>query len=270
MKFAFIGAGNMAGALIKGMINCGVAQAQDISVYDVDKSKYNMFKALGVYTSQSSDEAISRSDYVVLALKPQTMGDELKRIGAGTEVTGKLFISLAAGITIGFICSCFGKDVPVVRTMPNTPLMIGQGMTAICRNSLVDDKRYTVVCRIFASLGKILSTTEDMMDAVVSVNGSSPAYIYLFAQAMLESAVGQGFTREEIYPAVVQSLKGSIEMMEKEGKYPEELIKIVCSKGGTTEQAMNSFERDGLIGIVDNAMKACTRRANELTEQFSK
>jgi pyrroline-5-carboxylate reductase len=152
--------------------------------------------------------------------------------------------------------------------MPNTPVSIGKSMTALCKNQNVTDQDFKTVCGIFSSLGEIIILPEDKMNKIVSVNGSSPAYVYLFAEAMLNGAIAQGFDENEIYPAVLQSLIGGFAILKNSKKSPAELISAVAVPGGTTEKALESLYADDFAGAVKRAMLACTKRADELTAEF--
>ena len=157
-----------------------------------------------------------------------------------------------------------GESFPVVRVMPNTPLLIGYGATAISRNELVDDKLYTKICGLFAASGSVVSLDESLMNKVISVNSSSPAYVYLFAKAMIDNAVEQGLDKELATDLVYKTIKGAAEMLIKSDLDADGLIKMVASPKGTTEAALKSFENDGFVNIVSNAMNACTERAEEM------
>jgi pyrroline-5-carboxylate reductase len=265
-KIAFIGAGNLPEAIIYALSD--LTAGQNIMVYDKDENQYNRYGSTGIKKARDLINALSFGDIIFLAVKPQNFAELLPDIkNAGIDLTDKIFVSVAAGITTGYIKSQIAQEIAVIRTMPNTPVLIGKGMTALCKNNNTSDRDFKMVCDIFASLGEIIALPEDKLNKIISVNGSSPAYVYLFAEAMLQGAVGQGFDEKEIYPVVLQSVAGALEMMKNSGKSPSELIKAVASPGGTTEKALGSFYDDDFTGAIRKAMLACTERADELTKE---
>lgn len=265
MKISFIGAGNMATAIIKSVITSGRVKACDIYVFDKFEEKCDELAKLGVNKCVSLDEVCNSGECIVLAVKPQDYEALLANVKSVTkDLSAKLFITIAAAISCDYICKELGVDVPVVRVMPNTPMLLGVGATAISRNKLVNDKNYSRICGLFASSGSVVSLDEELMNNVICVNSSSPVYLYMLAKAMIDGAVKQGLTEKAGTELVYQTLKGSCEMLMKSGKTPDELIKMVASPGGTTLAAISSLENNNFYKIIDDAMQACTDRANEL------
>ncbi len=264
MRISSIGAGNMATAIIKSIIDSGRVKASDVTVFDIITEKYNFFKTLGVSCADTLEQAIEASEVILLAVKPQDYENVLNQIKPFVESKKKIFISIAAAISTNYICKTLNNDFPIVRVMPNTPLLIGHGATAISRNTFVDDKTYTKICGLFAASGSVVSLDESLMNSVISVNSSSPAYVYLFAKAMIDNAVSQGLDENLARNLVYATLKGSAEMLISSNMMPDELIKMVASPKGTTEAALKSFDNDNFCGIVSDAMNACTKRAEEL------
>ena len=265
-KFGFIGAGNMATAIIKSITLSGRVPASDIFVFDKFEEKADALAKLGVNKCSDIPGVVSSADTILLAVKPQDYESLLFDIKeCGVQLSGKTFISIAAAISCNYITSTLGCDCPVVRVMPNTPLMLGVGATAISRNSLVSDKSYSKICTLFAASGVVCSLEEDMMNKVISVNSSSPVYLYMLAKAIVDKAVEYGISDKNAKELVYQTLKGSVEMLMKSGCSPDELIKMVASPGGTTLAAINSFNNDNFNESVCRAMDACTDRANELS-----
>ena len=264
LRLTSIGAGNMATAIIKSVISSGRIKPSDITVYDINTDRYSVFKDLSVNCAESVSRACAASEVILLAVKPQDYETVLTQISPFAAGQKKIFISIAAGISTAYVCKTLGQDFPVVRVMPNTPLLIGVGATAISRNSLVEDRIYTKICGLFAASGSVVSLDESQMNAVISVNSSSPAYVYLFAKAMIDNAVTQGIDRAVATDLVYQTLKGSAEMLIQTNSDPDALIRMVASPKGTTEAALKSFEKDNFCDIVSNAMNACTARAEEM------
>lgn len=264
MRLTSIGAGNMATAILRSVISSGRIKASDLTVFDINTDKYAVFSSLGVNCASTVEEAIDASEIILLAVKPQDYETVLTGIRDGVANSKKVFISIAAAISTEYICKTLGREFPVVRVMPNTPLLIGCGATAISRNSAVDDRLYTKICGLFAASGSVVSLPEAQMNAVISVNSSSPAYVYLFAKAMIDNAVEQGLDHDVAKDLVFQTLKGSAEMLIHSKLDPDELIRMVASPKGTTEASLKSFESDRFCEIVSNAMNACTARAEEI------
>lgn len=254
----------MATAIIKSVVDSGRIKPHDITVFDIITEKYGAFKQLGVNCCDTLKEACNASEVIMLAVKPQDYENVLLQIKDSIGESKKIFISIAAAISTDYICKTLGGNYPVVRVMPNTPLLIGQGATAISRNALVDDKLYTRICGLFAASGIVESLDERYMNAVISVNSSSPAYVYLFAKSMIDNALEQEIDRETAKKLTYKAIKGAAEMLIGSGYEPEELIKMVASPKGTTEAALNSFENDKFSDTISNAMNACTKRAEEI------
>ena len=268
MRIAFIGAGNMATAIIKSVVGSKRVNPCDIYVFDKFPEKAKaLSQDCGVVFCQSLSQAVNSAENILLAVKPQdyeTLLCDIKESAA--KLCEKTFISIAAGISCSFVCSVLGSECPVIRVMPNTPLMLGVGATAISRNGLVTDKIYSKFCTLFACSGCVVSLDEEMMNKVISVNSSSPVYLYLLAKAMTDKAVEYGMSEKNAKELVCQTLKGSVEMLMKSSLSADELIKMVASPGGTTLAAISSLEKDGFCDAVKRAMDACTARADELSK----
>lgn len=264
IRVGFIGGGNMAGAMIGGIAKSGVFPCGRISVYDRHREKMESLKTkYGVETERSEQELAAASDIVFLAVKPQNFPEVLQKVRPAVDAR-KVFVSIAAGITSARISDGLGCRCPVIRAMPNAPLLIGKGATAVCRTGNVPDDRFELVRSFFASCGIVEVLPEEQMDAVISVSGSSPAYIYLLAKAMADSAVAQGMNGKTALALICQTLEGSAGMLRISGASPETLVDMVSSKGGTTIEAVRVLKDGGFEGLVDAAMLACTKRAKEL------
>jgi len=259
--YAFIGVGNMASAIIGGL-----KEKYPVVLYDKDVTKYEKYTADCYSAASSASDAVSAADYIVLAVKPQNFPEVLGGIAAdGIDLTGKTFVSIAAGITISKIEEYLGK-VSCIRTMPNTPLMIGKGVTILCRNERVSDEAFGDITDMFASIGKTAELPEKDMNAIISATGSSPAYVYLFVKAICDGAREQGLDYENMTELVCSVLVGSACMLTETGKSPEELIRMVTSPNGTTEKAMKVLYEKDFEGIIKEAMVRCTERAVELSK----
>lgn len=265
MKIGFIGAGNMATAIIGGLVGSGF-EKKDIYVYDVFAEKLLSFKEKGLSVSDSALSLAKDADIIVLAVKPQQYGEVIEGIASAASMD-KTFVSIAAGITIEYVRRKLNIDAPVVRVMPNTPLLLGKGATAISPSDNVSDEAFELVRGMFECSGVVEILPENLMNAVISVNGSSPAYIYLFAKAVCDSAEAQGINREVAMKLFTSVLEGSAEMLRSSGDDPDTLIQKVSSKGGTTIAALERFYANNFTNVVDDAMKACTKRAEELARE---
>lgn len=261
-NIGFIGAGNMAGAIIEGILNKQVARPENLGVIDISFEKCEKFQKRGLNVFKSYEDIANFSDIIFLSVKPQNYEEVLAAIKGHTD--GKIIVSIAAGISTGYIKSRLGSDSHVVRVMPNTPLLLGCGATAMCHVEPVTDEEFEKVRRIFEAGGSVAVLPEEKMNAVISVNSSSPAYIYLFAKAVIDGAVKQGIDADTAKDLIAKTLEGSAKMITSSGYTPDELIKMVSSPGGTTLKALEALYEHGFEGAIVDAMERCTKRAEEL------
>ena len=264
-NFAFLGTGNIATAIIKSMHSN--YSPDRIVLFDKDVTKYDSFKDKPYILAKSAPNAVELADYIILAVKPQNFTELLTEIKeSGISLENKTFVSIAAGITTDFICEKLGQSVAVIRTMPNTPMLIGKGVTALSRNEFVNEKIFKEICAVFASAGSAFTLPEEKMNDIISVTSSSPAYVFLFIKSIYDAAVEMGFENKDMIEIICKMVIGSAEMILKTGKTPDELITMVKSPKGTTEQALNVFEEEKLPEIVKKAMIKCAERAEELSK----
>lgn len=262
-KIGFIGAGNMATAIINGMLKNDVANASDIYVFDLDTDKLQLMAGQGINTCENANKVVENCHFVVLAVKPQNYQEVLEGISSSvTENT--VMVSIAAGISINYVVTTLGKNCPCVRVMPNTPLLLGCGATALCPSDNIADEDFNVVKNMFATSGVCQVLPEIQMNTIISVNGSSPAYVYLFAKAMCDYATEQGIPADVSMDLICATLKGSAEMLMKSGDTPDQLIKKVSSPGGTTLAALDVLDKGNFYQNIKDAMQSCTKRAEEL------
>ncbi|MBE6585696.1 MAG: pyrroline-5-carboxylate reductase [Ruminococcaceae bacterium] len=264
-KIGFIGVGNMAGAIIGGITSTegGVSYA-DLVLYDCLPEKCEPYAALGAHIAINECDVALLSDVVVLAIKPQGFPALFETLAHVQNLDRKLIVTIAAGITVESISSALHTS-SVVRVLPNTPMLIGQGVSVICRNNAVSADDFAFVVSMFEASGRVVLIDESEMNRIISVTSSSPAYVFAFIKAICDGAAAQGLTGEHILPAVCDVVIGSAMLLKQGSKTPEEQISVVTSKGGTTERAMAVLEEDDLYGMLEKAMKACTRRAEELS-----
>lgn len=261
-EVGFIGAGNMATAIIKGYI--GKAES-DIFVYDINCQQVEKLEAAGAKAKASAAELAESVKYLFLAVKPQNFEEVLSEL-KGHVPPDTVVVSIAAGISSAYIKRQLGFDAKVVRVMPNTPLLLGCGASALARVSPTSREEFDFCCNIFRASGDAAVIDEEQMNAVISVNGSAPAYIYEITRSFIRYAEEQGIDPEVALTLFCQTLIGSARMMTESGYSLEELIQMVSSKGGTTIAGLESFRADGLGEMIKNACDRCTKRACELAK----
>ena len=263
MKIGVIGAGNMSSAIVRGVCKSQNANAKDIWVSDRDASKLDAIKDTGVNTTADNTEVYKNCDMIVFAVKPNIYPIVLKE-AAENGVGNKLVVSIAPGISTEEIESYFKENVRVIRTMPNTPAMVGEGMTVICCGKNADESDFEAAVAVFDCVGKTALLKEDMMDGVVAISGSSPAYVFMLIEAMADAGVQGGLMRSTAYELASQSVLGSARMVLETGKHPGELKDMVCSPGGTTIDAVAVLEKRGFRSAIIEAMKACTDKTRKM------
>ena len=261
MKLGFIGTGNMASAIMGGIIKNNVIPAEEIIGADLfAPGRERVQKEYGINVTADNKEVAQKAETIILSVKPQFYESVIADIK--DVVTDKqIIITIAPGKTLAWLAEQFGKDVKIVRTMPNTPAMVGEGMTAATPNEHVTKEELDYACKILSAFGKVEVVTEHMMDAVVAVSGSSPAYVFMFIEAMADAAVEQGMPRAQAYKFAAQAVMGSAKMVLETGKHPGELKDMVCSPAGTTIKAVRVLEKEGLRSAVIEAMDACVDAA---------
>ena len=263
-KIGFIGVGNMASAIIRGITSVGGYSWDNIYLYDVESTKTAEFASLGSHAVDSVRTLCEASDCIVLAVKPQNFPEVLAELAPCVKGRKILFISIAAGITTETVSNALG-GVGVVRALPNTPMLIGKGVTAICSNSAVSEEDMSFARAIFTTAGDVVSIDESQMNPIISVTSSSPAYVFKFIKAVCDGARAQGLDDESIKQSVCSMVAGAAMMLAQSDRSPEELVSMVCSKGGTTERAVSELDRYSFEEAIVSAMKKCTERADELS-----
>lgn len=266
---AFIGAGNMAGALIRGLIEDGQPPAQIIAA-DPDLEKLGAFSGTsGIRTTTDNDTAVSNADVVVLAIKPQIMARVAQAIATSVRKQAPLIVSIAAGIRIQHLQQWLGAETAIVRTMPNTPAMLQAGATGLFANESVNDEQRNLAESIMRAVGiAIWVEKEGLIDAVTAVSGSGPAYFFLFMEEMIRAAQALGLDEDDASLLTLQTALGAARMALESSESPATLRSNVTSPGGTTEQAIGVFQQDGLEQLVKKAMTAARDRSIELSSQL--
>ena len=264
MKVGFIGCGNMGQAMLAGMLASGVISEGDVYVSArTQATKEKIENEYKVCIATNNVEVVKNAEYIFLAVKPQYYDDVLKEIrDAITEKT--ILISIAPGKTFAWLEEKVGKPCKIIRTMPNTPSLVKEGMMGICGNSKVASTELRSVCELCSAFSKTEIVSESLMDVVTAVSGSSPAYVFMFIEAMADAAVEGGMPREQAYTFAAQAVMGSAKMVLETGKHPGELKDMVCSPGGTTIQAVHVLEEKGMRAAVMDAMKACIDKSRNM------
>lgn len=265
MRIGFIGAGNMATAIISGILESKYVNNKDIFVNSRTTDKVNDLESkYNINPCDNKSNLVNKVDIIVLAVKPTQYKNVIDVI-KDCDYSNKVVVSIAAGLSIDKIRDMFDKDIKIVRCMPNTPVSVGEGMTGICCNGLVTDVEIKNILNMFETIGKAEIVDEKCMDAVVAVSGSSPAYIYILIEAMADAAVMEGLSREKAYKFAAQSVLGSAKMVLETGIHPGELKDKVCSPSGTTIEAVKVLEDKGFRSSVIEAMSACADKSRKLS-----
>ncbi len=273
-KLGFIGGGNMAEAMVNGLITASFIEAKNILVSDpISERLEYMHSEYKVKTTSDNRELVQKSDILVIAVKPQSVKKILKNF-ADLVDGEKLIVSVAAGVPISLIEEILDgkseKKVPVVRTMPNTPALVQEGVTAICRSEHVTKTEMKIVHRIFEAIGRTVDVEEGHIDAVTGLSGSGPAYIFMIIEALSDAGVKMGLSREVANILTVQTVLGSAKLARESGKHPGELKDMVTSPGGTTISGLHALEEGGLRTTLMNAVENATRRSMALGKTSAK
>lgn len=265
----FLGAGNMAGAIINGMLASGF-DAQRIRICDRNAPKRADFERKGLVATADAAELVAACDILVLAVKPQVLKSVLEPLVPLFQTRRPLVVSVAAGVTAESIDRWLGGNFAIVRTMPNTPSLVLTGATGLFANAGVSAAERDTVQQIFDGIGATLWVdNEDDLHAVTATSGSAPAYFFRFMEAMQKAAERQGLDADSARALIVQTALGAARLVQETGQMPAELRRQVCSPNGTTERAILSFEADDLDAMVDRAMQACRVRSIELSEELA-
>ena len=257
MKIGFIGAGNMASAIIKGAVFSGAFSASDILVSDMDKAKTAALEtALGVTAAEDNEALVAASDVVVLAVKPNVFANLLPALSDKLQAKNPLIISIAAGKTIAFIASLLSYDASIVRVMPNINATVLEAMSAYCCNENVSDEQKALAEKLCGSFGKVMPLSEDFFPLFGVIAGCAPAFSYMFIDALARAGVKNGMAKQAALKIAAQTVYGSAKQILESDTHPWELIDRVCSPGGTTIEGVASLQEDGLDTAVTHAVEA--------------
>ncbi len=295
-KLGFIGGGNMAEALIRGLLAGRVLASSDLIASDIDRNRRQRLKRIfKIDVTGDNSEVVRDASALLIAVKPQNIDEVLTELKAGAELADsqgstktagqlrrgkttpqkrtvgpvalqeRLFISIAAGITIARLNVALGAGARIIRVMPNAPAMVGEGMAAIVRGAAATRADEAFALKIFTAVGDAVALKDEtMLDAVTALSGSGPAYVYLFAKAMAEAAVTEGLPADLALRMALKTIRGAESNMRQSKLDANELIRVVASPGGTTEAALHKFAESGFSDIVAGAVHAAAERSREL------
>lgn len=240
-----------------GIIRRGIIAPEEIIGSDISEAgRERARKEHGIQVTADNRRAAKESEVLILSVKPQFYAETIAEIRDCIREE-QLIITIAPGKTLAWLEEQFQKPVKIVRTMPNTPALVGEGMTAACPNRYVTDEEKDYALELLGAFGRVEIVPERLIDAVVAVSGSSPAYVFMFIEAMADAAVSEGMPRLQAYQFAAQAVYGSAKMVMETGKHPGELKDMVCSPAGTTIEAVRVLEERGFRSAVIEAMKAC-------------
>lgn len=263
-KVGFLGAGNMGFAIMKGITGSSLTDIE-LYAFDISETLRDRASSIGVNVCTSETDLVEKCDYVFLAVKPQVLSGVLETIRPSLTAD-KVVVSIAAGISGEYLKTRTMPELKAVLVMPNTPLLLGEGATALSKVEPATDEEFDLVCSIFGACGEYAVLPADKMKEIIAINGSSPAFIYLFAKAFIEYASEQGISDEAAKKLFAKTLVGSAKMITDSGNTIDELIKMVSSPGGTTLAGLDRLYEGELVQVVKNACDSCTKRAYELSE----
>ena len=267
-KIGFIGGGNMAEAMIKGLLSASFIEAKNVFVSEPSEAKRDTLHAeYKIKVSADNRELVKKCDIIILAVKPQIVQKVLRDI-ASLVGRDKLVISIAAGVPISIMDDVLrggkNKKFSIVRTMPNTPALVQEGVTAIASGEHVRKIDVKIAHRIFEAVGRTVDVEEDQLDAVTGLSGSGPAYIFMMIEALSDAGVKMGLSREVANTLTIQTVLGSAKLARESGKHPGELKDMVTSPAGTTISGLHALEEGSFHTTLMNAVEDATLRSREL------
>ena len=267
MKIGFIGVGNMGGSILKGYLSNKNIDPKDIYICDSDEEKVNKLEeTLGINSCLTIEELTNKCDIIIVGVKPNSFEQVLPKI-VSSYTENKIIVSMAAGINISYIESFFVNDGKVVRIMPNTAALVNEAMVAVCRNKNVNDKEFNEVFSLFKAIGRAEEIPEELIHCVIGVSGSSPAYTYMYIDALAEAALRNGMTKEKAIIFAAQSVLGAAKMVLQTGMDPVQLRINVCSPGGTTIEAVNKLKENGFEEKIQEGFQAAVDKSKLMVKQ---
>lgn len=265
MKTGFIGVGNMGGAILRSFAASDNIDTGSLYIYSRTVSKTEaLARELGVKTCGSAAELAKACDIIIIGVKPDTVASVMEQI-APVYTPDKIIISMAAGISIRAIEDMAGVSAKVIRIMPNTPVMVGEGMTAIFVNDNITEEDKQTVYDMFSQTGRAEFADESMIHCIIGVSGSSPAYTYMYIDALAQAAQAEGMSREQAVDFAAQSVLGAAKMVLETGQPPQQLRDNVCSPGGTTIEAVKTLQQNGFADRLTEGFNACVRKSEDMS-----
>ncbi|MBR3429171.1 MAG: pyrroline-5-carboxylate reductase [Clostridia bacterium] len=263
-----IGAGNMGSAILRGIVEAEYVRASQVIAFDTNRKRMRELEEdlPGISLAADCLEVAERADLIILAVKPIFVSEVIDQIKS--TLNGKAVLSIAAGWTVSMLEKALDHSgATYMRVMPNTPALVGEGMTALCDESTFSKEDFDFVKGIFDAIGKTRILPERLFDGVVALSGSSPAYVYMMIEAMADAAVKEGIPRVHAYEMAAQSVLGSALMVLSTGTHPAALKDAVCSPGGTTIEAVEELERKGFRAAIMDAMKVCAEKSRNMSSK---
>jgi len=265
VSIAFLGGGAMGRALMQGVLDAGVYEASQITVFDASKERTAQLAAeLKIQTADDAVAAARHAKVLLLAVKPHIAAAALAPLRE-IITPSQTVISIAAGVTVAQLEQCFAEPVPVIRVMPNTPCLVGEAAAALCAGTHAEEEHLQQAHQIFDAVGLAVDVEERLMDAVTGLSGSGPAYVYLFIEALSDGGVNMGLPRDVAMRLAAQTVLGAAKMVLESGMHPGQLKDQVTSPGGTTIAALQTLEKNAFRGAVIDAVQTAARRSNELS-----
>jgi pyrroline-5-carboxylate reductase len=262
-SFAFLGGGVMATAILRSLLDAGLAVPERVAVSEPQAARRQVLAELGVRAVAGNAEAVAGADVVVLAVKPYVIPSVLQEVG-GALSPSQVVISIAAGVTLAQLEALLPAGVPAIRVMPNTPVQVGAGASAFCRGAAATEEHAALVRQVFEAGGRCVEVTEAQIDAVTGLSGSGPAYVCLIVEALADGGVRMGLPRDVALTLAAQTLLGSAKLILDTGDHPAVLKDRVATPGGTTIAGLAALEEAGVRSGLIRAVEAATRRATEL------
>jgi len=263
-NLGFIGGGNMAEALVKGMLEAELLSSSQILISDKDKKRLHYWKEkLGIPATEENAEVVGFAEVVILAVKPPAV-DEALQSCLSVFTRDKLLISIVAGTTTRYLENIFSHPLRVVRVMPNLPVLVREGISALTAGRYAQKEDLLLTENIFRAVGEVVIVSENLMEAVTGLSGSGPAYVFVILEALADAGVLEGLTREMALKLAIQTVIGASRMVQLAGEHPAVLKDRVTSPGGTTIAGLQILETEGIRGMIMKAVAASTQRAQEL------
>jgi pyrroline-5-carboxylate reductase len=264
-KIGFLGGGAMGEALMTGLLRTGLVTPADIYISDINNQRQAELKQkLGIQEAADNQAVVKEAGVVVLAVKPHIAPSVLKEV-APVAKTGQTFISLAAGVPISLIENCLAGPVPVIRAMPNTPCLVGEGASAVSAGTHARKENIKIAMAVFNAVGKTVEVPEALLDCVTGLSGSGPAYMYVILEGLIDGAVRLGLPAATARELAAQTMLGSAKMVLETTEHPAKLKNSVTTPGGTTAAGLYALEEGSLRAVLMKAVAAATQRSREMS-----